>query len=109
MVSSTDDAESVIYDVEGGPPQPVPGIPRDHYAIKWCADGRSLFVRTTGIHPLKVYRLELATGRLYLWREFSVTDIGTGNIGVIPTPNGESYVYGYTRYSSDLFVAEGLK
>jgi hypothetical protein len=109
VVSSIDDAESFIYDVEGGTPQPVPGIPRNHYAIKWCADGRSLFVRTTGIDPLKVYRLELATGRLDLWREFSITDIGTGVIGVIPTPDGESYVYGYTRYFSDLFIAEGLR
>jgi len=28
---------------------------------------------------------------------------------VIPTPDGQSYVYGYTRLFSDLFIAEGVK
>jgi hypothetical protein len=28
---------------------------------------------------------------------------------VIPTPDGKSYVYGYTKWASDLFVAEGMK
>ena len=59
--------------------------------------------------PLRVYRLELSSGRMELWREFSVSDIGTGDLEVIPTPDGKSYVYGYKRYFSDLFIAEGLK
>lgn len=77
--------------------------------IGWCADGRSVFVRTSATNPLKIYRLDLSSGRQELWREFSVSDIGAGAIRVIPTPDGKSYVYGYTRYSSDLFIAEGLK
>jgi Tol biopolymer transport system component len=109
VVSSIDDEETVIYDVEGGPPQPVPAIPRTHYAIRWCADGRSLFVRTVTTAPLKVHRLDLATGRQEPWKEFSITDIGAGRAGVIPAPDGNSYVYSYTRHFSDLFIAEGLK
>jgi len=66
-------------------------------------------VRTDGIKPLRVYRLELSSGRMELWKEFSVSDIGTGDLEVIPTPDGKSYVYGYKRYFSDLFIAEGLK
>ncbi len=107
--TSTDGGQSQIWDLEGGPAEPIRGIPADHYAIEWCADGKSLFVRTAAIDPLRVFRLELATGRLEPWKEFSVADIGTGLVGVIPTPDGQSYVYGYTRYFSDLFIAEGLK
>ena len=109
VVSSDDDGESHLFDVEGGPPRSVPGFSAGLFAIKWCADGRSLFVRTTGEKPLKVYRLELSSGRLDLWKEFSVPDIGTGQIEVIPTPDGKSYVYTYLRYFSDLYLAEGLK
>ena len=41
--------------------------------------------------------------------DFSVSDVGTGLINVIPTPDGLSLVYGYTRCFSDLFVVEGVK
>jgi eukaryotic-like serine/threonine-protein kinase len=109
VASSDDNGKSILYDVEGGAARPIPGLSEGLYAIKWCADGHSLFVRTTGIRPLKVYRLDLSSGRLDLWREFSVADIGSGLIGVIPAPDGKSYVYGYDRYFSDLFIAEGLK
>jgi Tol biopolymer transport system component len=109
VVSSLDGEDTVIYDVEGGPPQPVPALPRSDYAIRWCADGRSLFVRTVTTSSLKVYRLDLATGRQEPWKEFSITDIGAGGSAVIPTPDGSAYVYSYTRYFSDLFIAEGLK
>ncbi len=100
---------SELYDVEGGPARAVPGLPKDLLPIKWCADGRSLFVRTTEINPVKVYRLALSTGRLELWREFSVSEVGNRGMEVLPTPDGKSYVYGYSKYFGDLFVAEGLK
>ncbi len=100
--------KSEIFDLVGGSPRPV-ALSGDLYATDWCADGRSLFVRTDGIKPLRVYRLELSSGRMELWKEVSVSDIGTGDLEVIPTPDGKSYVYGYKRYFSDLFIAEGLK
>jgi len=109
VVVSEVDGKTDLYDLDGGPPRPVPALSGDLYAIKWCADGRSLFVRTSSIKPLRVYRLELSSGRMELWKEFSVSDIGTGDLEVIPTPDGKSYVYGYRRYFSDLFIAEGLK
>ncbi len=106
---STNGGQSRIWDLEGGSAEPIRGIPADHYAIEWCADGKSLFVRSSADVPLRVFRLELATGRLEPWKEFSIADIGTGLVGVIPTPDGQSYVYGYTRYFSDLFIAEGIR
>jgi Tol biopolymer transport system component len=109
VIFSDGQGQSLLYDVDGEPPRPVPGLSRGFEAIAWCADGRSVFVRTSATNPLKVYRLDLASGRQELWREFSVSDIGAGAIRVIPTPDGKSYVYGYSRYFSDLFIAEGLK
>ena len=106
----SDEKRAALYDVEGGPPRPVPGLKQGLLAIKWCADGRSLFVGTVETNPLKVYRLELSSGRMELWKEFSLSDIGeNGAADVIPTPDGKSYVYGYTRSFADLFIAEGLQ
>jgi hypothetical protein len=111
VVCSRPDGKSDLYSVEGGAPRPVPGVSQDLYPIEWCADSRSLFVRTSSDRPVKVYRLELFSGRLGLWREFSISYLRSGIalIGVLPTSDGKSYVYGYSRYFADLFLAEGLK
>jgi eukaryotic-like serine/threonine-protein kinase len=103
------DGKSYLYDVESGNRRLVPTLGPDFYAIQWCADGRSLFVRTQGTKPLKVYRMDLVSGQRQLWKEFFVADVDTGVLGVIPTPDGKSYVYGYRRYFADLFLAEGLR
>jgi Tol biopolymer transport system component len=109
-VVSSSDKGTILYDVEGGPSRPVPGVPANLVAIKWCADGHSLFVRTMETNPLRVYRMELSSGHRTLWKEFSFSDIGeNGSADVFPTPDGRSYVYGYTRSFADLFIADGLK
>jgi hypothetical protein len=87
----------------------VPGLSDDFFAIRWGADGHSLFVGTGGIEHLEVDRLDLSSGRRDFWKTFSVSARGAGILKVIPTPDGKSYVYGYTKFSGDLFVAEGLK
>ena len=99
-----------LYDVEGGAGKAVPGLPKDSKPIRWCADGRCLFVQTTGTLPIKVSRLTLSTGRLELWKEFSIPEVGDpSDIHVLPAPDGKSYVYGYRSYAADLFIAEGLR
>jgi Tol biopolymer transport system component len=103
------DGKHYLYDVEGGPPRPVPGLSKDFFVIRWCADGNSIFVGTGGIRSMKVYRLDLSSGRKEFWKEFSASAGDSGEMTVIPTPDGKSYVYGYTKWASDLFVAEGLK
>ena len=99
---------SELYEVDGGSGRAVPGL-RGNLPIKWCADGRCLFVRTTDINPVKVYRLTLSTGHLELWKELSIPDVGNQGMDVFPTADGKSYVYGYTRYFADLFIADGLR
>jgi serine/threonine protein kinase/Tol biopolymer transport system component len=109
VVAPAADGKHYLYDVAGGPARPVPALSKDFFVIRWCADGHSLFVGTGGIRSLKVYRLDLSSGRKEFWKEFSASAGDSGEMTVIPTPDGKSYVYGYTKWASDLFVAEGLK
>jgi dipeptidyl aminopeptidase/acylaminoacyl peptidase len=110
VVASVRGKGSLLFDVEGGPPQPIPGLPRDDMPIKWCADGRSVFVLSGGGHSFKVSRVDISSGRSEVWKEFLFTDVGgNGDVRVLPTPDGKSYVYSYTRSFADLFVAEGLQ
>ena len=56
-------------------------------------------------------KLDLATGKRTLWRSLAPADpAGVSQIGpIVMTPDGASYIYGYHRTLSDLYLVEGLK
>ncbi len=102
-----------LYAVEEGaasPPRPIPGAAPRESALRWSRDGHSLFVRKAG-SPASVYRLELSSGRRELWKEFQPAEpLGGGQVtNIVPTPDGQSWAYTYSRYFSDLFLLEGLE
>jgi hypothetical protein len=59
----------------------------------------------------KAYRLDIVTGKRTFWKAVIPADpAGIATIGPIQiTPNGKSYVYGFTRTLADLYLVEGLK
>ena len=61
--------------------------------------------------PARVYRLDLATGRRELWREW--VPYNPAGVYFIRPPHfssdGKSYAYSYRRTLSELFLADGLK
>ena len=59
----------------------------------------------------RVYRVEIATGRRELWKEFSLPDpTGVTGIGCAAiTPDGKTFVFTYSQQLSDLYLVEGLK
>jgi Tol biopolymer transport system component len=103
--------DGMLYPLEGGKPQRVPGLAASEHLVQWSADGKSIYVRNLDELPAKVYRLDLATGHRQLWKEFAPSDPA----GVPPivwisiSPDGKSYVYSYDRVLSDLYLVEGLK
>jgi len=60
---------------------------------------------------LRVLRVDLNTGKRQLFKEVEPPDrsgiLALGPIHV--TPDGKTYVYGFTRRLSDLYVVEGLR
>ena len=87
------------------PCQAFPRIPETDPVV--CR--RALSLRSNDGHPpIKVYLLTLSTGRLELWKEFSIPELGSPT-DVFPAPDGKSYVYGYRKYAADLVIAEGLR
>ena len=60
---------------------------------------------------LRSAELDLATGKRTLWRSLAPADpAGVSQIGpIVMTPDGASYIYGYHRTLSDLYLVEGLK
>jgi hypothetical protein len=81
-------------------------------------DGKLLYVRSADeMRPgesaitARVYRLDPRTGRRELWKEISpINPSGGGAIGAILfSADGKACVYTRHRYSSELFLVEGLK
>ncbi len=105
------DRKRYLYPLEGGEPAPVPGLDAEETPAGWSGDGRFLYVFRRRDVPVRVFRLDVATGKKELWKELAPAD-GAGIVDVapvIPTPDGQAYVYGYSRTLSDLYVVEGLK
>jgi Tol biopolymer transport system component len=100
-----------FYSLEGGEPEPIPGLAADETPIGWGGDGRFLFVIRRRDVPAKVSRLDVSTGKREPWMDLSPAD-GAGIVDISPvilTPDGREYVYGYSRTLSDMYVVEGLK
>jgi serine/threonine protein kinase/Tol biopolymer transport system component len=105
------DGLAYLYSLTGGPTKTVPGFLTGEQPIEWSADGKSLYVYRPGEFPAKVSSLDLATGKRTSWRSLAPADpAGVSQIGpIVMTPDGSSYIYGYHRTLSDLYLVEGLK
>ena len=105
------DEKGYLFPIPSGDPQPIKGLQAGEVPVAWTSDGHSLFVYRGGDLPSRVYRLDVATGNRTLWKELMPPDpSGVEFVGpVLPTPDGKSYVYGYRRLLSDLYLVEGLQ
>jgi DNA-binding winged helix-turn-helix (wHTH) protein/WD40 repeat protein len=106
----TVDAEGAImlYPVgQNKPVRPI-GIEKGESPLGWSSSGRELFVARSDYLPVKVYKIDWASGKRELVRELAPADPA----GVLPdvssvfaTPDGTVFVYSYFRLQSDLYVA----
>ncbi|HEX8814466.1 MAG TPA: WD40 repeat domain-containing serine/threonine protein kinase [Terriglobales bacterium] len=104
------DGKPYLYPIAGGDPVAVHGMQPDEIPTGWSADGK-LYAYRFGEIPAKVFTLNPSTGERKPWKELTPSDAaGIDTIrGVEITPDGRSYLYGYIRTLSDLYVVEGLK
>jgi len=99
-----------LYPLDGGEPRAVLGmLPGESFA--WTSDPKFMYVHQSEQPPVKIYRLNIMTGQRQLFKELNPMDM-TGLCGlghIILSEDGRSYIYGYTRLLSDLYMVRGLK
>ncbi|HET7453647.1 MAG TPA: hypothetical protein VFL12_12945, partial [Thermoanaerobaculia bacterium] len=100
-----------LYALNGKSGKTVPGTDEDDAPANWSSDGRSILIYRRGDIPSKVYWVDSQTGRRTLWKTIDPDDpAGLDTMSpVFATPDGSSYVYGFTRILSDLYLVTGLK
>jgi serine/threonine protein kinase len=110
MVATRDASGSIaLFPVGAGAPQRLEG---EHgYLIHWSGDGRELFLAGPEELPVRIYRRDLATGRVEPWRQIAPADpSGVFTIaGIFLASNSQAYVYHYYRSSNELYLAQGLR
>lgn len=99
-----------LYGIDGGAPRAVPGIlPEESFA--WTSDPHFLYVYRAREKPIKVFRLNVATGQRQFFKEIVLPD-NAGICGIthlLFSADGREYVYGYVQLLSDLYLVSGLK
>ncbi|HKF44788.1 MAG TPA: protein kinase [Thermoanaerobaculia bacterium] len=105
------DRKAMLFPTDGSSPKPLPGLEPGEFPLRFTPDGRSLYVWRRGDVPVRVFRVDVQTGKRELWKELLPADpAGVERISnVLVTPDGKGYAYCYARLLSDLFVVEGLK
>jgi len=111
VVATGPDRRLAIYPIETGEPRPVPGLDPDDVPVQWTPDGKALYVYRPSAPPLRVEKVDVATGRRTLWKEMSPSDpSGVDQVGpIVVAPDESSYVYSYRRGLDELFLATGLR
>lgn len=107
-----------LYSTETTETHKVVGLLPGEEPTQWTEDGKLLYVRSPDelrpgepVATARVYRLDPRTGRRELWKEIPpINPSGGGAIGAILfSADGKTCVYTHHRYSSELFLVDGLK
>jgi len=100
----------VVYSLDGGEPQPLPGIPPNHVISGWSEDGRILYLMERDTVPLSILRYDRERNTSEPFLELmppsaaGLIDIGP----VFINPSGTAYLYSYRIYLSTLYLGDGF-
>ena len=90
--------------------RPVPNVESGYELAQWSADSKALYVYRSGDVPLKIQRLDVATGKMKLARELFPADLGgVVSIGpVITNLDASEFAYSYFQTLSVLYIISGV-
>jgi len=111
-VVTTPDGRLALLPLDGGAARPITGTEPGDEPRGWSQDGRVLFVSTMErSFPLRVFRIEVESGRREPWREFTPADPDgvTHLYATSVSADGKTVLFNARRDLSTLFLAEGLR
>jgi hypothetical protein len=118
LCGSAPDGNWYLYPTETSETHKVVGLRDGEYPTQWTGDGRLLYVRGGDeLRPgetammTRIYRLDPRSGRRELWKEIPPVNPSAGGLigEIFVSADGKRSVYSHHRYTSELFVVEGLR
>ena len=103
------DGKITLYPLDHGAPRAVPKV-EGFAPLRWCPSD-SLMVYQAGNVPVKILRVDVATGKQALWKELSPpTRTGLLNIGYIRVgADCKNLAYSAIYSPSELWIVSGLR
>jgi WD40 repeat protein len=102
-----------VWSLEGSGRREVPGLHASYDVIGWSPDGGSVYAASNRAYQqsAKVYRVDVATGKMELWKTFGEqTAAGVESVNAPAlSPDGNAYAYLYVQQLSEAYVVTGLK
>jgi len=110
LAGQTAEFQIALFPLNGGPARLIPDVASGYVLAQWSADSKALYVFRSGEVPLKIQRLDIATGKLRTIRELVPADLGgVVSIGpVFTNPSASEFAYSYYQTVSVLYVISGL-
>jgi hypothetical protein len=99
-----------LYTTDTGAIREFEGL-RGYVPIRWDSTGSMLYIYSLSDEPTAVYRLDVASEDLSLWKVLSPADpVGiTGIFDIALSPDARSYAFAYYRDLSEVYISEGIK
>jgi eukaryotic-like serine/threonine-protein kinase len=103
--------EAVVFDRETQKAQVVPAIEPQEAFDEWTEDGQALFVSSGTPVAVRMYRVEVATGKRTLLHTVELSEKAGSmlRLRLQYNENSKTYVYDTRRILGSLYVVEGLE
>ncbi len=103
-----------IWSLDGNMMKPIAGLDSSKYTVvAWTPDQSSLYVTPRGSPGVtaKIYRFNLASGKMEFWKEFGANlPAGASHVDAPLLPvQGDGYAYVYSQISAEAYVVRGSK
>jgi Tol biopolymer transport system component len=101
-----------VRPVAGGEGRSVCDLSEGESIIRWHLGGRHVFLATppTDDRLVKVFRVNIASGRKEEWKDVPLPESGGHLFGPISlSADGSSYAYSFQRDLTNLFLVDGLR
>jgi eukaryotic-like serine/threonine-protein kinase len=111
VLAALSNSRIVLQPVDGGEFRIVPGTKPGETPVRWTDDGKSLLVALRGPTQTELYRVDVVSGSRTLVHSFKPADSAGVNYVSAPSLSADqnSYVFGYSRVLSDLFIVDQLR
>jgi hypothetical protein len=101
----------VVRSISDGSSKPIPGIQAEEFPIGW-ADSKHIFVQATIATGLRIYKVDIESGRRELWQTITPKD-ATGlrpmKTPAAITPDGQWMAFGCRTQLGQLYRSDTLK
>jgi Tol biopolymer transport system component len=102
-----------VWKLDGNNIRLIPDLDSSYRVTDWSPDGESVYAATSKAdqRTAKLYRVNIATGKMELWRTFGggagagIDDVGAPRFSA----DGTAYAYVYVRVLGEAYVVTGLK